>query len=375
VSIMPKNCKLVLDTFCEVYDLLKDYADEVFWDFSNHEIIPGATYLIGREQFTQNHESIRTLIENNIIKVVFSNPAEGSSTMLGQLHTCRVTDLAQNKKLKILAGGDMDDSYSYLQYDSFLPKLLDYNENIIESSRTDEIYSTQNKPYKFLFLNGRMRPHRKYLIERFHANSLIEECLWTALDSNSRGSRILNFMVNGNDMMYTQRPHHYLSAQYEVDRYTTIPDSSIPFAKYKRFNDEWGEIYLKAEPYIDTYFSLVTETVFDYPYTFRTEKIWKPIVMGHPWIVVSNAGFYRDMHTMGFRSYGHLIDESFDAILDNQTRIERIANVVEELCAGDLSQFISEAQEVSKYNQSLYDEYRIKIRAEFPERFFKFINE
>jgi hypothetical protein len=34
--------------------------------------------------------------------------------------------------------------------------------------------------------------------------------------------------------------------------------------KGKLFNNEWGEIYLNANPYLDTYFSLITETVFDY---------------------------------------------------------------------------------------------------------------
>ena len=30
--------KLILDTFCEVYDLLKHWADAEFWNFANHEV-------------------------------------------------------------------------------------------------------------------------------------------------------------------------------------------------------------------------------------------------------------------------------------------------------------------------------------------------
>jgi hypothetical protein len=51
-------------------------------------------------------------------------------------------------------------------------------------------------------------------------------------------------------------------------------------------------------PYIDTYFSVVTETIFDYPYTFRTEKIWKPMIMGHPFVAAANRGYYRDLHSV-----------------------------------------------------------------------------
>ena len=124
---------------------------------------------------------------------------------------------------------------------------------------------------------------------------------------------------------------------------------------------EWGEIYLEARPYLDTYFSLVTETVFDFSYSFRTEKIWKPIAIGHPWIAATNAGFYRDIHDLGFKTFGHLIDESFDSIDNPQDRIERIATVVEDLCQQDLDKFAVAAREVCVYNQQLHTELSSKI--------------
>jgi hypothetical protein len=139
------------------------------------------------------------------------------------------------------------------------------------------------------------------------------------------------------------------------------------------FKNEWGEIYLNARAYLDTYFSLVTETVFEHPYSFRTEKIWKPIAIGHPFIVVSNQGYYKDLHQLGFKTFGHLIDESFDTIENNQQRIECIAQVVEDLCQQDLASFIKECYNVCKYNQQHLVEMRTKVRQDFPERFFQFI--
>jgi hypothetical protein len=143
--------------------------------------------------------------------------------------------------------------------------------------------------------------------------------------------------------------------------------------KNQLFNNTWGEIYLNAEPYIDTYFSLVTETVFNYPYSFRTEKIWKPIAMGHPWIAVANCGYYRDMHNLGFKTFGHVIDQSFDTIQDNQLRLQRIAQVVTDLCTQDLASFLKECYNVCKYNQQHLAEMRITVREELPARFTQFI--
>ena len=374
------NHKLVLDTFCEVYDLIKHWADVTFWDFQEHlpDLIPGAVYVIGRRQFTLNIPIIRELVKNNTIKVILSNPAEGSETLAGQCVQYHVADLVRNKKILLVGGGDMDPIWPCLQYDSFLPKILDYNENIAAASRSEEIFSNTHKPYKFLFLNGRMRSNRKYLIERFHLNGLINQSIWSSLDARDGASRQIKLMHNGKNMMYNVRPIKLLDPYYEFDFYqnrTTIAQqTSSTYVKHDLFDNQWGEIYLRAEPYIDTYFSLVTETVFEYPHSFRTEKIWKPIAMGHPWIAVANAGYYRDMRNLGFKTFSHVIDEGFDSIENNQDRIDRIAQIVEDLCQQDLASFLKECYNVCKYNQQHLAEMRLQVRQEFPERFSQFIS-
>ena len=115
--------------------------------------------------------------------------------------------------------------------------------------------------------------------------------------------------------------------------------------------------------------------MFDYPYSFRTEKIWKPVAMGQPWIVAANQGYYRDMHNLGFQTYGHVIDESFDNIENSQDRIERIAQVVEDLCQQDLASFLDACYNVCKYNQQHLAEMSQTVRKEFPQQFEQFINE
>jgi hypothetical protein len=359
--------KLVLDTFCEVYELLEPWMDHDFWDFANHEIVPDAIYLISRKELFANIDKVRHCVENNLARVVFSNPAEGSETLVGQSQ--RLQDLIISNRMLVIGGGNMDDSYPCLQYDSFLPKILDYNENLAAIDRSEEIYQQLQKPYKFLFLNGRTRPHRNYLLEKFHSCGLLDQSLWTNLESGYAKSR--NLKLNGSPI-----PIKLLDPRYEFDFYQQQIDipTTDTFVKNHLFKNTWGEIYLKAEPYIDTYFSVVTETVFEYPYSFRTEKIWKPIAMGHPWIAVANAGYYRDIRNLGFQTFDGIIDESFDRIDDNQKRIERIAKVVEDLCQQDLASFLDQCYNICKYNQQHLAEMRLRVRKEFPDRFFQFIN-
>jgi hypothetical protein len=372
------NHKLIVDTQCEVYELLKGIADGEFWDLAHHDIVPGACYMIGRMQFRQNIGLIRNLAETGQVTVVLSNPAEGSDTIRWQCKNLGIEDLVKSGQILVLAGGDADSGYQLLRYDSFMVKILDYLTNCESMKRTAEIYNKSDKPYKFLFLNGRSRPHRRFLLEKFRQQGLLDQALWTNLDTTPAPSRSISlFDQNDTNLLAQSFPVHYLPVDYEVKEYQhkiTIPASQDNnFIKDHLFNNTWGEIYLKAEPYIDTYFSVVTETVFDYPYSFRTEKIWKPVAMGHPWIAATSCGYYRDLHNLGFKTFGHLIDESFDLVENSQDRMCCVNQVVQDLCTQDLTQFLSAAQEVCKYNQQHLIETREQEIKSFPTRLEQFL--
>jgi hypothetical protein len=349
------NRKLFVDAFCEVNEFTDTFQDEKFYDFDLVVKEPGAVYLISRQQFAQHTELIKQLAQTGTILPILGNPAEGSETILRQMDGYGITDLVRAGKILVVAGGDMPADIPSLVYENFLPKILDYTENLQAIAEYEQAWSTE-RPYKFLFLNGRARAHRRQLLHRL--GPVLDQAIWTNLD-NTHGGLI-----------------KLLDAKYEFDFYksnTTIEDTG--FVKYRLFNNDWGEVYLASKPYTDTYFSLVTETVFDYPYSFRTEKLWKPIAMGHPFIVVGNQGYYRDLQKLGFKTFGNLINESFDAIDNNDDRLERIAQVVEDLCQQDLASFVKECYNICKYNQQLLAELSPKVRAEFPNQFKQYINE
>jgi len=349
------NRKFVVDVGCEVKEFTGAWQDESFYDFATHEIIPGAIYLISRQQFHLNIDRIRDLATQGAILPILGNSAEGSDTMLRQIQGLGIQELVQQGRILIIAGGHMQSDIPYLYYENFMPKILDYDENL-QAIQTYQTHYSTNRPYKFLFLNGRARAHRSQLLEKLAP--LLDSAIWSNLDN-----------THGN-------PIKLLDPGYEFNFYqhnTELNQSG--FVKYALFNNEWGEIYLNPRPYLDTYFSLVTETVFDYPYSFRTEKIWKPIAIGHPWIAVANRGYYRDIHKLGFQTFGHVIDESFDTIDNNQERLTRIVTVVNDLCQQDLPNFITAVQDVCKYNQQRLAELRLQVRKEFPQQFAQYINE
>lgn len=370
--------RLVIDTMSEVFDLLKPYANEVFWDFGSVALHPGSVYVIGRQHLLDHMQRIRTAAETGQYTIVFANSAEGSWTLESQIKQLHIDDLVREKKLLLIGGAEVDQQYPCLTHEYFLSTILGYPENIEAQQYSDHIFTERDKPYKLFFLNGRARPHRKYLYERFKRNGVLDHALWTMLDAKPTVVRHFNFVEDDINIMATPSTLRHLPDHYEVERYRNpvfgpiVEDRS--FLKQELFRLEWGEIYLEPAPYIDTYFSLITETVCaESTYSFRTEKMAKPLAIGHPFIVASTPGFYRDLHNLGFHTFEGIIDESFDSIENAQQRMDRIIDIVHDLCRQDLGSFLSACKCICKYNQQHLAQLRDKTNQEFPERFFQFL--
>lgn len=377
---MQKNYRLVVDNFSEVNGLLRSWIDEEFWDFSTVKPVPGSVYMIGRQQLLDNRRKVMDMAASGQYTVIFNNSAEGSWTLETQILQLKLDQLAENKQLLIIGGAPITDKYACLTHEHFLPSILDYDENIAAQQRTQDIFANPDKPYKFLFLNGRARPHRKYLYEQFKLQGLLDQCLYTMLDAKPCVVRTFDLRRQGIDLMATPTELQRLPDQYEVERYRDPVFGPIvadrTFLKQELFRREWGEIYLEPAPYIDTYFSLVTETVCaESHFNFRTEKMAKPLAMGHPFIVASTPGYLQGLRDLGFQTFGHVIDERYDQIDNAQARMDRIIEIVQDLCRQDLAEFLAACYNTCKYNQQRLAELRTQVRRDFPDRFFQFIDQ
>ena len=368
------------DRFSEVFDILGKFTQEDFYDFGQVQPVAGSIYIVGRQNLLDNKIKFRDMAESGLYTMIFCNAAEGSWTLETQIKQIHIDDLIQSGKVLLIGGASIDPAYPCITLEHFLTRILDFPENVQAQHQTPLIFSKTQKPYKFLFLNGRARPHRKYLYERFRRSGVLDRSLYTMLDSKPTVVRHFNFVENDINIMATSTELKLLPDQYEIERYRKPMFGPIVQGrsnlKQELFRQEWGEIYLEPAAYIDTYFSLITETVCaESVYSFRTEKIAKPLAMGHPFIVASTPGFYRDLRNLGFQTFDHVIDESFDRVDSAQDRMDRIVDVVTDLCGQDLGSFLSACEDVCKYNQQHLAEFTQSTRRDFPERFFQFLDQ
>jgi hypothetical protein len=97
---------------------------------------------------------------------------------------------------------------------------------------------------------------------------------------------------------------------------------------------------------------LVTETVATGRRHHLTEKTFKPIALGMPFVIVGTQGSLEYLRSYGFRTFEGIWDESYDQA-DDSVRIERIASLLrslDELPVAAKQDLFDQAQEVIKHN-------------------------
>ena len=103
----------------------------------------------------------------------------------------------------------------------------------------------------------------------------------------------------------------------------------------------------------DSLLYLVTETVATGRRHHITEKTFKPIAMGMPFVLVATQGSLEYLKSYGFKTFGHLWDESYDNIADDSERIQAVASLLKTLCDLPVEQRIKlhqAAHEVVQHN-------------------------
>lgn len=90
--------------------------------------------------------------------------------------------------------------------------------------------------------------------------------------------------------------------------------------------------FTKKDMWMDSYFSIVSETSADDNFCFITEKTIRPIIYYHPFIVWGNPHTLKRLKELGFETFPEFFDERYDEITNSTERLECILKSVENLC-------------------------------------------
>lgn len=193
-------------------------------------------------------------------------------------------------------------------------------------------YEVKVRPKNYVCLNRVNRLHRTQLLDRLLSEKLVnDKCYYSYHDHNSAG-------------FSQDELKKFTSIAHNIEYVNTLQLNRNP----NRFNPVdiiEEDLYL----FNDTYFSLVTETLYhDYescrwdssPCVFFSEKVYKPMTLLHPFVLVSRPYCLVALRDRGFKTFHPYIDETYDTIENDNDRMNAIVNEVKRLCQQTTEQWL-----------------------------------
>jgi hypothetical protein len=150
-----------------------------------------------------------------------------------------------------------------------------------------------------------------------------------------------------------------LEQQYSV--FSKILKENLPLIADKNVivdNPDYNEeTVFNHSIYKNSLLSFVTETAFHQPGMFITEKSFKPIVAGHPFIILGQHHILKELNKMGYRTDFPGIDQSYDEILDPVDRFYAAHNSLIKwinTSRKDKEMYLRESLKILKHNQTVF---------------------
>ena len=216
-----------------------------------------------------------------------------------------------------------------------------YDENIYTSECTFE--PTSNLTNLYVCYNRRPRYHRLLMLCSLLANNI-----W------HRG-------------LISHRPDNFkqdlTQVHWEFQSYVKMLEAIGPKELDMDLADNNPAIQYNIDHYSQTFLSLIPETGFSNHSVFFSEKIWKSIRIGHPFIIVGNPGMLKELHKLGFKSFSNWWDESYDDEINLEKRIKKISKVLVKLSQVsilELKDIRRDLKDTVEFNQNLINSFGLE---------------
>jgi hypothetical protein len=219
--------------------------------------------------------------------------------------------------------------------------------NIIDTENYSVInFNPVDNEYLYLNLNREPRPHRVYLLTKLVTDDLF------------------NYGKNSFNMLYEGRH----KGHYARDIMYNFSDVIPVLVEAANFIDSIGKKFIDIDNtsahianktvnkniYENTFISVIAETIILNDSILITEKTWKAIAIGHPFMILGSNGLLKQLHEMGYKTFNHWLDESYDDTDTIQEKIAIIVNNLTKLKEKSLAELIeirNEMKDICIFNQ------------------------
>lgn len=207
--------------------------------------------------------------------------------------------------------------------------------------------SDQPKSYSFTALNRTHKWWRASIMSDLHRYGLLENSLWS-YNTNC----VINDAEEDNPISVRSDPEWYAGTQDFLAKGPYFCDGP----EEQAHNDHRQ---VNVSLYRDSYCHLVIETLFDVDQSqgsFLTEKTYKCIKFGQPFVIVGASHSLQSLRKAGYRVFDHAIDNSYDLIEDNTERWMALRKTISEIKSRDMHQWYLSCLDDLRYNQTIYQQ-------------------
>jgi hypothetical protein len=190
-------------------------------------------------------------------------------------------------------------------------------------------------------LASSFRSHRVDLLSRLYSKDLIKQGL---VSFNSPGLEKLQQSIESLPDYPAQSLEIFEQQKHNLDKSLIIDQKSIHGS-------------LSASIDLDSarscFVQLVTETVYYQNKLHLTEKVFKPIVTGQPFLLLAAPNNLKYLKSYGFKTFGAYWDENYDSMLDPADRMAAVVNITEQLCnkpLAELEEMRRDMQDILEHN-------------------------
>lgn len=122
---------------------------------------------------------------------------------------------------------------------------------------------------------------------------------------------------------------HYLDNDYHNRDWLPVHDLERYFQPSKASSDYSADFDI--EDYQSADIEIVLETLFDDDRLHLTEKSLRPMALAQPFLMCGTPGSLAYLRSYGFETFGSIIDETYDTIMDARQRLTAVVACMQEI--------------------------------------------
>ena len=219
------------------------------------------------------------------------------------------------------------------------------------------------RQFKYCSHNNNIKDHRVELLLFLIKNDLLDGGVWSWFGGNEPKDQGVDSLDFTN---FESAGHGKIDYSKEYGKEVVeFANNLVPYTY--DYKVDGLQDYLNVIPYFNSYFNIVTESVWGPGYDNThpqkihiTEKIWKCIVSFQPFILISNKNNLKKLREWGFKTFHPYIDESYDELDTYRERKVLFEKEIKRLCSmtiKELDEWYWSMEEILKHNQKHYVEF------------------